>query len=93
MGAMNAMGWVLCETAGGSADGLWDLLVEFGERSGADGPTVHALPRGEGLRRYCVHPDSDPAVEFRDDDLREALLAAAVWKARQMPVDDVWRRD
>lgn len=90
MGAMNAMGWALCASASESADELWDLLVEFAERADTDGPTVHCL--GNGDPRYCVHPDSRLEVEFRDDDLREALLRAAIWKAAQLDPDDVWRR-
>lgn len=91
MGAMNASGWVLLAAASEDSDAIWDLLNEFAARTGAEGPTVHAM--GEGLPRYCVHPDSSPGVEFRDDNLRQALLMGAVWKASQMPEDDVWRRD
>jgi hypothetical protein len=86
----NATGWVLIAASNESPDSLWDLLLEFGERTGTDGPTVHALSSGD--KRYCVHPDSSPDVEFRDDSLHQALLLAAMWKARQMP-DEIWRRD
>jgi hypothetical protein len=93
MGALNAMGWVLCVSAAEGPDEVWDLLNEFGERTGTDGPTVHAMARDSGQPRYCVHPDSTPEVEFRHDDLREALLLGAVWKAERMDAAEMWRRD
>ena len=50
---------------------------------------VHSLP--DGLPRYCIHPLGDH-VEIRHDDLREGLMAAAVWLARKLPEDQLWRR-
>lgn len=91
MGSMNAPGWLIVALAGGSPESLWDLLCEFGRMTETDGPTVHALP--QGLPRWCVHPDSSPDVEFRSDDLHEALFNAAAWKASVMPADLIWRRD
>ena len=92
MGSMNATGWVLVAATGGP-EALWDLLNEFAERTEDDGPGVHGFNPGSGLPRWCVHPNSNPGIEFRDDDLCEALLMAALWKAGQMNEADMWRRD
>jgi hypothetical protein len=88
---MNATGWVLVAAAGTLND-LWDLLVEFAERTEDEGPGVHWLPSSEKYR-WCVHPNSDPAIEFRGDDLHELLALAAMWKAKQMDETFMWRRD
>lgn len=97
MGAMNATAWVLTIGASGSGDDLWDFAVELCERRGrGETPGLHAL-NGERVlgeqRRYCFHPTSDAAVEFRGDDFREVVLAGVWWLAAQMPTHDLWRRD
>jgi hypothetical protein len=91
MGSLNPMGWALVATASGTVETLWDMLGEFAQRTGDEGPTVHALV--PGLPRWCVHPNSQQGVEFRHDDLLEALKLAVTWKAMQMDPDDLWRRD
>jgi hypothetical protein len=98
MGAMNATGWVAVVAAGGDVNELWDLLDELGDRLhdlgiGTGGVTIHSLTKRDGLPRFCVHPGSRMEVEVRGDDLAKTLLAAAMLAARELPVDDLWRRD
>lgn len=87
---MNAMGWALVAVASGTIEELWDYLNELNERAGTAGPGIHALHSGQP--RWCVHPDGRPEIEFRDDDLHEALTRAVIWKAAQIDPEDIWRR-
>ena len=95
MGEMNAMAWIL--VCGDDQDALWDLTEEMCQRvAGPQGGIgAHSLGNPE-LPRYCVHPqlaEDAPAAEFRNDDLKDALLGAAIWVAQQLPEDETWRRD
>jgi predicted deacetylase len=101
MGAMNATAHVLCAAAGGSVDEMWRLCEEMVERlrgrvSIGDGLTLHGFTAADlesGTPRYCFHPSGEQEIEFRSDDLDEALLKGAMYLARLLPDNEMWRRD
>jgi hypothetical protein len=76
---------------GGKVDALWDFCDDAALRLTGDpnaGVGVHALPPDHP--RYCVHPTSSPDIEFRADDLAEALAAAGGWLTEQLGPEVTW---
>jgi hypothetical protein len=101
MGSLNAAGWLLCVGAGGDVNELWDFGEELrgrlGDRIAGGPPGLHGFTREERAAgmgaRYCYHPTGESHVEFRADELRDALLAGIGYLVRLMPEDEMWRRD
>lgn len=102
MGAMNAWGHLVVVGAGDDTNELWDFAEELrdrlGERIGGHAPGLHGFTRRErhempAAKRFCYHPTGEPHIEFRSDDLHEAILAGAAYLAKLLPEDELWRRD
>lgn len=84
MGKLNADAILLAALADETTDSLWDLFDTFGIMV-----MTHSFVGSEKddpkVRRYCVHVSKDAPGggqvtferEFRDDSLRDALIAAA----------------
>lgn len=89
---MNPIGHVMAASADEGIEGLWDVFDTFGYSV-----VVHSFcgieRDDERTRRFCVHlmfggigggAEAEHPKEFRDNDLRRALLAAAVWLADEL---------